>query len=56
MKMITGAILILAAVVALGFASMQMADGQLPALFGLVFLVVGVAYLIAGTPGRRKKE
>ena len=57
MQMITGAILIVGAVVAAGFCSL--ARGQsagVVALLGLLCFVLGVFYLISGTPDEMKKK
>jgi hypothetical protein len=60
MKMIAGAILILAAVVALGFAFTgdQVVDRQLLALFGLVFWWLAWLIFLPGHPagGRRSSS
>ncbi len=57
MKMITGAILILAGFVGIGFGSMRdLFDRGVPTLLGLAFLVAGVAYLIVGTISDGKKK
>jgi len=57
MKMIAGAILILAGIIGIGFGGMRdLFDSEVPTLLGLAFLVAGVVYLVAGTMSDGKKK